>query len=253
MTKTVIGLFDKSSEAMQAVQQLLSKGFRNENVDISANHAETKNNNMPSSSNDEESGFSSFFKNLFGDDEANVQRYSAAARSATIVTVHAQSEDEAEKAADILDDNGASDVDNNPGNESYGNNKTGNADQSVQIIEENLEVGKRNIKTGGKKLRSRIVERPVQQELRLREENVTVNRNPVDRPATNADLAAFKEGEVEMAETKEVPVVNKQARVVEEVSLEKNVTERNETITDSVRKTEVDVENIEDKEKTSTF
>ncbi|MGI8636981.1 MAG: YsnF/AvaK domain-containing protein [Segetibacter sp.] len=255
MTKTVVGLFNKSSEAKQAVQELLSKGFNDGNVDISANHtAEISNNYRSSADTEEENGFTKFFKNLFGDDEDNVERYSsAAARAASIVTVHAQSDDEAERAADILDDNGASDVDNNPGNEMYDNNMNRDANQSVNIIEENLEVGKRNVETGGKRLRSRIVERPVQEELRLREENVSVNRNTVNRLATDADLAAFKEGEVEMVETKEVPVVNKQARVVEEVSLEKNVTERKETIKDTGRKTELDVENIDENDKTSTY
>lgn len=80
----------------------------------------------------------------------------------------------------------------------------------------------------------------MQEELRLREENVSVNRTTVNSKATDADLAAFKEGEIEMIETKEVPLVNKQARVVEEVSLAKKVTERNETIKDTVKKTEVE-------------
>ena len=47
-----------------------------------------------------------------------------------------------------------------------------------------------------------------------------------------------------MRETAEVPVVSKEARVVEEVSLDKEITERQETIRDTVRNTEVDVEQI---------
>ena len=66
----------------------------------------------------------------------------------------------------------------------------------------------------------------------------------MNRPATEADFAAFKEGTVEMIETAEVPVVAKEARVVEEVSLGKEATERSETIRDTVRKTEVDVEQL---------
>jgi stress response protein YsnF len=39
-----------------------------------------------------------------------------------------------------------------------------------------------------------------------------------------------------------VPVVSKEARVVEEVGLRKDATQRTETVSDSVRRTEVEVE-----------
>jgi stress response protein YsnF len=89
--------------------------------------------------------------------------------------------------------------------------------------------------------------------LRLREENVRVERNTVDRPATAADLDNFKEGEFEMVERAEVPVVSKEARVVEEVILGKEVNERKETIRDTVRSTEVEVEDIESNKKKDPF
>ena len=274
MKQTVVGLFDKSSDAQQAVQQLLSSGFSNDNVDTSsgAMNAGT-NTGIASNSDDHEGGIGKFFKNLFGDNDAD--RYTkVASRSNSIVTVMAQSDDEAERAADILDENGAVDVDEKANEYGYtqtqGINSTSNnynttsesgnykfnndaesENKSIPIIEENLEVGKRTIQTGGVRLSSRIVERPVEENLRLREENVRVERNTVDRAATDADFDAFKEGEIEMKEHAEVPVVSKQARVVEEVSLGKDVNERNETISDTVRKTEVDVEDIEDSKATS--
>jgi uncharacterized protein (TIGR02271 family) len=78
--------------------------------------------------------------------------------------------------------------------------------------------------------------------VRLRDEAVHVERRPVDRPATEADFAAAKERTVEVAETDEEPVVRKQARVVEEVVVSKDVEEHTETIRDTVRRTEVEVE-----------
>jgi len=125
------------------------------------------------------------------------------------------------------------------------------SDKKIPIIEENLEVGKRTVQTGGVRVRSRIVEKPVEEELRLRQERVFVERTPVDRPASEADFTTFKEGEMEVTEHAEVPVVNKEARVVEEVNLGKDVDTRNETVRDTVRKTEVDVENLEDKSSTT--
>jgi len=216
---------------------------------------------------------SRFFSNLFGnDDEANT--YSGVAnRSGSIVTVHAQSAQEAEQAADILDDNGAIDVNERAqqygsatrsastgsydttattGTTSSTNVTSGDQATSIPIIEENLQVGKRTVETGGARLRSRIVERPVEESLRLREERVTVERNPVNRVATDADFSNFKEGTIEVTERAEVPVVAKEARVVEEVSLGKEVSEREQTIRDTVRKTEVEVENITGTSQTGT-
>jgi len=313
MRQTVIGLFNKSSDAQQAVQRLLSNGFTNDNVDISlstaGNTTGTTNfdldNDKRSYDHDEhESGISRFFKNLFGDDDNDADRYSKASRGKSIVTVHAMSDDEASRASDILDDAGAVDVDENANDYNYGttgaapvgafNETTGTTvtpglgadttlgttstsdmditsdrgttytgdrdltsdrditDKKIPIIEENIEVGKRTVQTGGVRLRSRIVEKPVEEELRLRTERVYVERNPVDRPASESDFTAFREGEVEVTEHAEVPVVNKEARVVEEVSLGKDVDQRTETVRDTVRKTEVDVDNLENKSSSDT-
>jgi stress response protein YsnF len=78
----------------------------------------------------------------------------------------------------------------------------------------------------------------------LREERVTLQRTPVNRPATAADLNAFQEGQIELHETAERAVVSRTANVVEEISVGKEVTEREEVIRDTVRKTEVDVEQL---------
>src|SRR5207237_10471150 len=81
--------------------------------------------------------------------------------------------------------------------------------------------------------------------VRLREEHVVVNRRPVNRAVTDADLNNFREGEIELTERAEVPVVAKQARVVEEVEVGKQVEERQQTISDTVRRTDVEVEEID--------
>ena len=122
-------------------------------------------------------------------------------------------------------------------------NTTG--DTSIPIIEENIDISKREVETGGARINSRIVEEEVQENITLREEHVNVERTPVNRPATEADINAFREGEIEVTEHAEVPVVNKEARVVEEITLGKEVTERDEVIRDTVRKTEVDVDKLD--------
>lgn len=127
----------------------------------------------------------------------------------------------------------------------YANNKDRDRNKGkVDVVEEHLEVGKRKVETGGARISSRIVERPAEERINLREEHVNVNRERVDRPADSADLKNFKNQTIEEHETSEVPVVNKEARVVEEVSLDKDVENREEVIRDKVRKTEVDVDRL---------
>lgn len=110
---------------------------------------------------------------------------------------------------------------------------------TIPVIEEELQVGKREVEKGGIRLRTRVVEKDVEENVNLREEKIHVERTPVDRPA---DVNDIQEEQLEFTERKEVPVVSKEARVVEEVSLNKEVTEKEETVQDTVRNTQVDVE-----------
>jgi len=123
---------------------------------------------------------------------------------------------------------------------------------TFQVVEENLQVGKRAVETGGVRVKSSVTEVPVEEEVRLRQEHVEVERRPVDRPATAADLNTFKEGTMEVRETQEQPVVSKEARVVEEVRVRKNVEEHTEKVRDTVRRTDVEVEPIAGKTSTAT-
>lgn len=257
--QTVVGIFNTAAEAQQAVQKLEQAGFKLDYVDVA--HREAANQGMGRTSDDSIGGF---FSSLFGsDDNDDARNYTQAAKNgSSVVTVHVDSPDQSQKAARILDDAGAVDVDggmtgtagtqNNPNAKSHAQtSQPGDAMQKAEVIEENLQVGKRTEQTGGVRLRSRIVEKPVEANVRLREEHVTVQRNPVNRPATEADFQAFKEGEIEVTESAERAVVAKEAHVVEEVSLGKQVTEREEVIRDTVRNTEVDVEQIPGKTTTT--
>ncbi len=115
---------------------------------------------------------------------------------------------------------------------------------AIPIIQEELQVGKREVQRGGVRVFQRMVETPVSETVNLREEHVHVERRPVDQPATSADLAGFQEKSIELRETAEEVVVQKSARVVEEVVIGKEVTSHQEQVTDTVRHTEVDVEQL---------
>jgi len=118
-------------------------------------------------------------------------------------------------------------------------------EQHIPVVEEELRVGKRQVETGGVRVNTRVEETPVEQQVSLREERVNVERHPVDRPATTGDFArAFQGGTIEVTERVEEAVVQKEARVVEEVVVGKEATERTETVRDTVRRTDVDVQQL---------
>jgi uncharacterized protein (TIGR02271 family) len=115
-------------------------------------------------------------------------------------------------------------------------------EERIPIIEERLRVGKREVGHGRVRIRSYVVETPVQEQVTLREERVDIERRPVDRPVAAAEDALFRERVIEATETAEEVVVAKEARVTEEVVIRKTSEERTETVSDTVRRTEVEVE-----------
>jgi uncharacterized protein (TIGR02271 family) len=122
------------------------------------------------------------------------------------------------------------------------NRSVNTGDNVIPIIEEELQVGKREVEGGGVRVQTHVTEKPVQEQVTLREEHVKVERHPVNREVTDSDLANFKEGEINITTRAEEAVVSKQARVVEEVEIGKQVTERQETVGDTVRRTDVEVD-----------
>lgn len=115
-------------------------------------------------------------------------------------------------------------------------------EQVIQVVEESLDVGKRAVNRGTVRLHSYVVKKDVSENVNLRNETVTVDRRAVDRPAGALGADAFEERTVEMEEFGEEAVIGKTARVVEEVGIRKDVTDRVETVKDTVRSTKVDVE-----------
>ncbi len=111
----------------------------------------------------------------------------------------------------------------------------------LPVVEESIDVQKRQVEKGRVRAYTTVSERPVEVDVKLREENVTVDRRPVDR-AINAGENPFQEKEISMTESAEQAVVNKTARVVEEVAIGKQTSERTETVSDTVRRTDVKVE-----------
>lgn len=111
----------------------------------------------------------------------------------------------------------------------------------VPVVSEEIVVDKREVETGEVAIHQRVINVPVEEEVQLKEERVTVERRPVDRPAEEADLEVAPR-EIRVTEKTEEPIVRKRARVVEEVVVGKEVNERSQKVRDEVRRTEVEVE-----------
>src|SRR5918998_1709188 len=92
---------------------------------------------------------------------------------------------------------------------------------------------------------SSVVETPVEETVTLREEKVSAERRRVDRKLSPREAeAAFRGRTVEALGTSEEAEVSKEAQVVGEVAVGRRVGEREETVRDTVRRTEVEVEEI---------
>ena len=260
MSKTIVGLFDNYREAQRAAAGLVQSGIPREDVGItSRDYASQEGDSHREESHRDDDGFgdkvSGFFSNLFGDDREYASHYSEAVTSGgAVVTVDCETDEMADRAESILNRFGGEVDEHGESNRQAAYTGTGTAETGraesgearIPVIEEELRVGKREVEGGGVRVRTRVVERPVEEVVRLREERVNVERRPVNRALTDADLSAFREGEFELRERSEEAVVDKSARVVEEVAINKEVGERTETVRDTVRSTDVDVEQTGD-------
>ena len=116
----------------------------------------------------------------------------------------------------------------------------------IPVLEERLRIGKREVNRGSVRVRSYIVEEPVHEEVRLRDEKVDIERRPVNAPVRPAVAGSpgdlFQERTIEVSESAEQAVVGKEARVTEEVVVSKTAGEHVESIDDTVRRTRVEVE-----------
>jgi len=239
MAKTVIGLFDDPRQAQQIVQALVDDGFRREDIRTMTSQEEASVGTL----------------SAHGVPEAEAQQYAEGIRRGGVLVLVDAADDRADRAVAIMERTPAVEhearlgahVAREPGRSSTAGERrreVETGDVTIPVVEEELQVGTRQVRRGGVRLYTRVTERPVEETVRLRDETVHVERRPVDRPATEADVAAATERTVEVTETDEEAVARKQARVVEEVVVRKDVEEHTETVRDTVRRTEVEVEPV---------
>lgn len=281
MQHTLIAVFDSRSDAQKAMDDMLASGFTRSEVRLSEGDPTEQGSSKFSSSGSElrddtsiGSTIKNFFSDIFGSDRSeSAQMYrDAVTRGHYVLTVSAGSEPEVERAADIAERYGPIDIDEKSAEWAAGAAAASGApvqqpqQQSAQgsvqaaaqgamqrattgttaipVVQEELKVGKREVQRGGVRIYSHVVETPVKEGVDLREEHVTVQRRAIDKMVDPADVQAFKETDIELRETAEEAVIEKTARVVEEVVVGKEVSQHQEPISDTVRRTEVEVEEL---------
>ena len=263
---SVSALFDTNADAQNAVSRLEALGISR--TQIRTVEGATQSTEQRTSTT-EDKGFWDSLGDFFFPDEDRYTYAEGLSRGGVLVTVTGLTAAHYDQVLDILDDEGTVDLAEREeswrsegwgGYEvsphatgakplgssvgvdgSYTDTSAQADEESIPIVEERLRVGKRDTSHGRVRVRAYTVEEPVSETVNLREDRVALERRPVDRAVTDADTA-FQDRTVEAEEYVEEAVVSKEARIVEEVSLRKTSDTRQETVTDSVRHTEVEID-----------
>ncbi len=256
MASIVVGLFEQRSDAEAALNDLVSNNYDRAHIDLKEPYTENSQHSLASVRHELESE---------GVPEGDAKLFEEGMRAGDALEIAHTDDDRAEMAREIMNRHGALDIhDAFAQRGSYldaapvvaapvaavaaaplmARREEVAGEVVVPVVEEQLAVGKRQIQRGGVRVFQRVEERPVSETVTLRDETVSVERHAVDRAVTNTGTAFAQTADVVLTETHEVPVVTKDARVVEEVVVGKTETDRIETVRDTVRRTDVEVEDI---------
>lgn len=236
MGMVIMGLFDEQQQAVRAQAALQAIGIPINQTSLVNQGVETT-----TSGEAQKDNWWERFKDMlgFGVHHEDLPYYhEGLRRGGTLLTVQTDESRENEIAG-IFADHNAVDIDTRA-KEWRSAGWSPDEQMAIPIVEEELKIGKRLVRRGGVRVYTSVTEKPVEEAVTLREEHVEVTRRPADRAATASDLSTA-DAPIEITETAEEPVVSKQAKVVEEVVLQKAATERTETVKDTVRRKDVDV------------
>jgi uncharacterized protein (TIGR02271 family) len=272
-SRTIIAVFDTPDAAQNARESLLNAGIEQERISI----VDQSSSEFSTESDTHRGGFWAHVKQMFMPDEDRATLDESLRRGNCVLTASVD-DDRADEAITCLEDAGAIDLDERqaqwrsqgwqggsvaqpaaePLAEPMEDRRTedGRTEEAIPVVEEQLRVGKREVNRGGVRVRSYIVEEPVREQVQLHEERVDVERRPVDAPTRPVPKSSpedlFQERTLEVTERGEEPVVAKEARVKEEVRVRKTSEDRVEDIDDTVRRTEVEVDDTRAKPGKST-
>jgi uncharacterized protein (TIGR02271 family) len=257
-TRTLTAMFKTRADAEKAGQMLASKLNLTQGMIRVSPGASSTDTGYNKAEPYAEKGFFGSIKDMLLPEEDRYG-YAEGMRRGAVLLNATVDESQVTQASSVLEQSGALDLDEQEaswrrsgwtGYDASAHDKvrtaapmaTGRTDDTIKVTEERLVVGKRAVEGGGVKVRAYVIERPVEAQVTLHEEHLTIERHPVNRPATAADLTEFADKTLEAHATREEAVIGKEVRVVEEIGLKKETADRVETVRDTVRKTEVDIE-----------
>lgn len=254
--ETIVAVYDTPENASMAVQELVSSGVSRSAI------SEHRSATEPGSPAVREPGF---WSRLFGGEpEYDTALYDRSLETGSTVVSVTATEIEATDVVSILEKHHPVDMDERASTYGFARTSgstasglaagagapvqaagsvTASEDASLPLSEERLAVGKRVINRGGTRIRRYVVETPVEETVTLRDEKVVLERRPV-ADGQPVGEGSFTDKTIEMTESTEEAVISKTAHVYEEVGLRKEATDRTETIRDTVRKEEAEVEQI---------
>jgi len=246
--QTVIGLFNQVPAAQAAVKQLEAANINSDNIELVTRYAALRSNlvkvdNAPDA-------YDRFFFSLFSSPADATANMAAARNSNAIVAVYTSSPEETRIASAILQEHNIEADDQSPAPATT-EVDTGNIQASVPALataknivpaSENANLQPGTVPNNNLGARNHIVDRPVGEPIRRREHR---NEHVLGNPTMGeANFTNFRPGIIELVERTEVPVIRKEARVVEEVAIRKILEQHEGTIQDSVRHTEIDVQRL---------
>ena len=223
MKNNVIGVFDSLSTSDQVVGELTGSGFSSDSVS-----------RYEGSSSDLETQLQGAGVEA---DEAH-EYASSVSQGGALVVVQAD-ESRTDEAVTIMNRYYSAPSEDESGDTQTAADTTG--DERLEVVEERMQVGKREVERGGVRVRSVVSEQEVEKQVTLHDETIHIDRQPVNRTAKATD-DLFSEKSLELTETDEEAVVSKEARITEEVTVGKEAQERSETVSGTVRRTDVEVE-----------
>ena len=232
MARTIVAMFDSRTEAERAVDALANAGYSRGDIQIRSE---------PWHAGETRTESTSWWEWLFGESDERASYNEGLQRGGAVLSVTTP-DDKVARVREILEARGG---DVTTGTTAERVRREGREKEVIPVVEERLKVGKRPIERGGVRVFSRVTERPVTEDVHLRDERVRVERHPVDRPVSAATDDAFRERWIEVIESSEEAVIAKEARVVEEVVVGKEARERVEQVRDTVRRTDVQIQNID--------
>ena len=256
MGKTAVALYETSTEAQQVLRDLVKAGFERNTIRIMLGDASTRRihewheESEPvsgSRSEWDDDGVSAILSSV-GVPHDDAEDYEEALHRGHALVSVSTTDQRINEAVEIMSRHNILDIHERKRSWNMTTGKERNLksgkEERLPVIEEEVRVGKREVERGGVRVSAHVTDTPVDKTVNLREEHVNVERRPVDRPASQGDVDKLRDQTIEVRESAEEAVVDKQARVVEEVVVRKDTETHQEQIHDTVRRTDVDVENI---------